>query len=325
MRKAPALFALSIGVCATGAPDAFAQEPAEVSAPPSENREPAQQQEPSQGSAPAPEEPAAVAAGAQAPAQGPSPVLMPAAAEPAPSPPTQTPAPPLGPPVQPAPQPAIPAYSTPTQAEQGTVAGGVAAPKGLALGVELGGGMTAGARFPESQAMRSVEEAIDGTFGLSLWLGGRGAVYGLSLERTGLGKDHYATGTSGATMQASFGADTLSLLGRWYFTKERPAFYLGLSLGAALPTVRTTGTRATDFVMPGAPYSCSANGPVGGAASLSAGVEFEVAPGLALLADARAAGFLMSRSNTAFGGCAPGTGPAVGGALRLGVSYRFGI
>jgi hypothetical protein len=185
--------------------------------------------------------------------------------------------------------------------------------------------MTAGARFPDSQVMRSVEEAIDATFGLSLWLGGRGAVYGLSLERTGLGKDHYAPSANGATMQANFGVDTLSLLGRWYFTKERPAFYLGVSVGPALPTARATGTRANDFVMPGEPYSCSANGRVGGAASLSAGVEFEVAPGLALLADARAAGFLMSRSSAAFGGCAPGTGPAVGGALRLGMSYRFGL
>jgi hypothetical protein len=228
-------------------------------------------------------------------------------------------------PAEPPQQPAIRGEVTPTQAEQGTVAGGVAAPKGLALGLELDAGMTAGARFPEAQAMRSVEEAIDGTFGLSVWLGGRGAVYGLSLERTGLGKDHYATNLNAETMQTSYGVDTLSLLGRWYFSKERPAFYLGVAIGPALPHARTTGTRASDGVAPGAPYTCSATGSVGGAASLTAGVEFEVAPGLALLADARAAGFLMSKSDSAFGGCAPGTGPAFSAALRLGVSYRFGL
>jgi hypothetical protein len=191
--------------------------------------------------------------------------------------------------------------------------------------MELAAGMTAGARFPETQAGRSVEEAIDGTLGVALWLGGRDAVYGLSFERTGLGKDHYATGAQGDTMQASYGVDALSLLGRWYFSKERPAFYLGVSLGPALPDARATGTRASNMVAPAQPYECSASGHVGGAASLSAGVEFEVAPGLALLADARAAGFLMSRSANAFGGCATGTGPAVGGALRLGASYRFGL
>jgi hypothetical protein len=187
--------------------------------------------------------------------------------------------------------------------------------------------MTAGARFPQSQALRSVEEAIDATFGLTAWLGGRGAVYGLSLERTGLGKDHYATNASGETMQASYGVDSLSLLGRWYFTKERPAFYLGLSLGAALPHERTIGTRAPEgvFVTPGESYSCSATGRVGGTGSLTAGVEFEVASRLAILADARAAGFLMSQSASSFGNCAPGTGPAFVAALRVGASYRFGL
>jgi hypothetical protein len=322
MRQASALLALSIAACAAGASSAYAQQPGELPAQQPAGPEPVPAPPTPQASAP--EESAPVAVGAQAPAQGPSPGAVPVP-EPAPGPPAQPAPPPFSPPFPPQQQPAIPGGSTPTQAEQGTVTGGVAAPKGLALGLELGAGMTAGARFPDAQVMRSVEEAVDGTFGLSLWLGGRSAVYGLSVERTGLGKDHYATSASGATAQASFGVDTLSLLGRWYFTKERPAFYLGVSLGPSLPTARATGTRAMDGVMPGEPYSCSATGRVGGAASLSAGVEFEVAPGLAVLADARAAGFLMSRSDRAFGGCAPGTGPAVGGALRLGVSYRFGM
>ena len=59
--------------------------------------------------------------------------------------------------------------------------------------------------------------------------------------------------------------------------------------------------------------------------SLTAGVEFHVTSGLSLLADARATGFAMSRGADAFGGCSPGTGPAVVGALRFGAAYRFGL
>jgi hypothetical protein len=249
---------------------------------------------------------------------------------PAPAPaPEPAPSPPATPPPEAPPVPADFGSATTTPPERAIPARGPAAPPphGLALGVELDAGFTAGGRFPETEAGRSVEEAVDSTFGLSVWLGGRGAVYGLSAERTGLGKDHYATNAQGETMEASYAVDTLSLLGRWYFSKERPALYLGGALGLAMPTERTVGTRASEglFVTPGESYSCSATGRIGGAANATVGVEFEVAPGLAVLADARVAGFVMSRSANAFGGCAPGTGPALLGALRLGVSYRFGL
>ena len=259
---------------------------------------------------------------AEPPVLVPEPAPVPAPEQPQPSPPT-APAPVAPPP------PAQLGAATTTPAERAipSLTPPAPPPPGLALGVELAAGMTAGGRFPQTETGRSVEEAVDATYGLSVWLGGRGAVYGLSLERTGLGKDHYATNANGETMEASYAADTLSLLGRWYFSKERPALYLGLSLGAALPTERTTGTRAPEgvFVTPGESYSCSATGRIGGTASASVGVEFEVANRLAVLADARVAGFLMSRSASAFGGCAPGTGNALGGALRIGVSYRFGL
>jgi hypothetical protein len=100
--------------------------------------------------------------------------------------------------------------------------------------------------------------------------------------------------------------------------------YLGLAVGPALPTVRATGTGAL-IVTPGGAYACSDTGKVGGAASASVGVEFEIASRLSLLADARVTGFAMSRAANAFDGCAPGTGAAVVGAARVGVSYRFGL
>ena len=128
-------------------------------------------------------------------------------------------------------------------------------------------------------------------------------------------------------MTASYGANALSLLGRWYLADVRPAVYLGASIGAAYGTVRATGTRAPDgvFVSPGESYECSDIGRVGGTASLSAGAEFEIAKGLAIVADARATGFVLSNSASTFGGCAPGTGPALVGVLRLGASYRFDL
>ncbi|HVW29491.1 MAG TPA: hypothetical protein VHC69_29205 [Polyangiaceae bacterium] len=348
MRKAFAALALCIAAQVAGAAAARAQQAGTNAPAPADNRgtpAPSDTAPPAQGNGPevpAPgsgSETSAPANGSETPApangseaQGPTPGPLPPLVAPAPTPapnPAAQPTPPVTPPNEPLPQPATLGEATTTPAEHAAPSTGNAAPppKGLALGIELNGGMTAGARFPASQALRSVEEAVDGTFGASVWLGGRGAIYGLSLERTGLGKDHYGTNANGETMEASYGVDTLSLLGRWYFSKERPAFYLGLSVGAALPDERSTGTRAPDgvFVTPGESYSCSASGRVGGAASATAGVEFEVANRLAILADARAAGFLMSKSADAFGGCSPGTGPAVIGALRIGASYRFGL
>ncbi|HEX4336918.1 MAG TPA: hypothetical protein VH062_13455 [Polyangiaceae bacterium] len=254
-------------------------------------------------------------------------VLVPLEAPaPAPQPPAPTPATPTP---EPQPAPADLGSATTTPPERAIPSRGPAEPppRGLALGIELNGGVIGAARFPGSEANRNVEEAVDSTFGLSVWLGGRDLIFGISAERTGLGKDHYGTDAMGETMEASYAVDTLSLMGRYYFSKERPALYLGASIGAAMPTERTTGTRAPDgvFVTPGESYTCSANGRVGGTAAATVGVEFEIARRLALLADARAAGFLMSKSANAFGGCAPGSGGAFVGGVRLGLSYRFGL
>lgn len=219
--------------------------------------------------------------------------------------------------------------ATPGEAQTNAPYGAPQPTPGFGLGIELGVGMAAGGRFPASEvaSQRSVEEAVDATFGLAFWLGSRRMVYGLAVERTGLGKDHFATSSTGETLQASYGADSLSLLGRWYFADVRPAFYLGAAVGPAFGTVRATGTHAPEggFVEPGQPYECSRIGTVGATASLSAGVEFEIVKGLSLVTDARATGFFLSNSANTFDGCAPGTGPALVGLLRLGASYRFDL
>jgi hypothetical protein len=79
------------------------------------------------------------------------------------------------------------------------------------------------------------------------------------------------------------------------------------------------------YVTPGESYECSATGTVGGTASLSVGAEFEIVKGFSVVTDARATGFVLSGSSSTFGGCAPGTGPALVGVLRLGASYRFDL
>ncbi len=151
-------------------------------------------------------------------------------------------------------------------------------------------------------------------------------MYGLAIERSGLGKDHYATNANGETLSASYFAGTLSLAARFYLSERRPAMYLALAAGPALPMVSAAGTRAPGgtFVTPPQPYQCTDWGRVGAAAQAALGAELDMAEAWSFLAEARASGYFLSDAADAHGGCAPGSGPAVAGALRLGFGYRFG-
>lgn len=198
--------------------------------------------------------------------------------------------------------------------------------RGSELSFELGGAMQLGAHFPEDSDRRSVEEAIDGAIGLGAWLIPRSTwALGVALEHIGLGKDHYATDSRGQTMSASYAADTLWIGGRIYFSEERPAFYLGLAAGPALPRVRASGTRTTtaEFTLPPQPFQCSATGGIGGAAAASAGVEFDLGDAWSFVSEARGTAHFLDKSS--IDGCAPGSGPAVSGSLRIGIAYRFQI
>ncbi|HEX7670874.1 MAG TPA: hypothetical protein VF395_14865, partial [Polyangiaceae bacterium] len=249
-------------------------------------------------------------------------------AAPAPSAPVTGPVVPMdipepAPPVGPAPPPAPPPEAAPPAVELTPNAG---AAKGSIFALELGGAFDVSARFPKSDTGRGVEEAVDGAVGLGAWIGSRSALYGLTVERLGLGRDHYGTNGSGETLNASYLVDTLWLAGRWYFTETRPAFYLSLAAGPALPRVRASGTRlSTDaLVVPPLAYECSRAGRVGAGVALAAGGEFDISESWSLLGEARFSGHFLSGGADAFSGCAPGTGPAVAGVLRLGLSYRFG-
>jgi len=264
---------------------------------------------------------------AQTPAAAPAPTAPP----PPETAPPATPAPVTGPVVQmesseplPAAEPAPSAAVAPPPVEPTVNVG--TAEKGATFALELGGAFDASARFPKSDAGREVDEAVDGAAGLGAWIGSRSALYGITLERLGLGKDHYGANASGETLNASYLVDTLWLAGRWYFTETRPAVYLSLAAGPALPRVRATGTHAsTDaLVVPPAAYECSRAGRVGAGVALAAGGEFDISESWSLLGEARFSGHFLSGGTDAFSGCAPGTGPAVAGLLRLGVSYRFG-
>jgi hypothetical protein len=244
----------------------------------------------------------------------------PPAAAPEPIPPPAQPAPPEPAPAQPA------AISPATAPAPSAAVAPTVRVTSTAFALELGGAFDVSARFPKDDAGRQVDEAVDSAVGLGVWVGSRAALYGLTVERLGLGKDHYAANTNGETLNASYLADTLWLAGRWYFTGDRPAFYLSLAAGPALPRVRATGTRAsTDaLVVPPQSYECSRAGRVGAGVAFAAGTEFDLAESWSLLAEARFSGHFMSGATDAFSGCAPGTGPAVAGVLRLGLAYRFG-
>jgi opacity protein-like surface antigen len=197
---------------------------------------------------------------------------------------------------------------------------------GTELSLEAGGAFEAGAHFPEDAAGRSVEETIDSALGFGVWIFPRSTwALGLSLERVGLGKDHYATDALGQTLNASYDVDTLWLGGRFFFSENRPAFYLGIAAGPALPRVRATGTRevGSPFAQAPQPFECSASGSVGAGVTASGGVEFDIADQWSLVGEGRAVGHFIGKSAGPFDGCAPGSGPAVGGSLRVGFSYRF--
>lgn len=200
-----------------------------------------------------------------------------------------------------------------------------ASPEGTFVRLELGGGMTGMGRFPDVPG-RNVEEALDGVYGLALRVGTRRLAFGLAAERVGLGKDHFGPNASGETLGATYGADVLWISGRWYTADVRPAAYIELAGGPALPTARVTGTHVTGSAFTFAPtaYDCSAFGRAGGALSLAGGAEFDVGGSWSVFAEGRMQGFFLSRAREAFGTCAPPTGPGVGGALRIGLGYRFG-
>lgn len=183
------------------------------------------------------------------------------------------------------------------------------------------------AHFPATTWDRSVEEAVDGVYGAGVFLGTSFALLGVVVERVGLGKDHFRSSGTVDTLDASYGADVLSLSLRKYFTGERPSFFLEGDLGAALPTVRASGSRpgAMPFVSPPTVFTCTDFGRVGASLSLIAGGEIELGKEWTLLGALRVHGLLLSRSGAAFDGCGPGTGPAIGGALQLGFAYRWDL
>jgi hypothetical protein len=193
--------------------------------------------------------------------------------------------------------------------------------------IEAGAAFDGAARFPANEAARSVEEAIDSTLGIGAWVGSRRLAFGLAFERIGLGKDHYATDGAGQVLDALYLVDTLWLGGRYYFSQTRPAVYVTGQVGPALPEARATGTRqsSTPLSAPPSPYQCSDAGTVGVGFAAAIGAEFDVARDFSFLTEAKATAHALSQSGSAFNGCAPGTGPAVGGSIGLRLAYRFGL
>lgn len=271
---------------------------------------------------PAPAEvpsPAQTSPGA-APASAPSPEAPPAAPV-APSAPSQTAA------QRPGAVPEPPAEDPSTLRATTAVDAGVAAadPGRVRFALELGAGFSGGGRFPSDTLPRSNQEAIDGAYGLGAFVGNRSALYGLAVEISGLGRDHFGSANGATTINASYRVDTLWLQGRWYFSERRPAFYVSGAVGPALPVANATGTRPSNepLVAPPVPFQCTETGKVGLGLSAGAGAEFDVARDWSLLGDARLVGHVLSRDSAEFGACAPATGSALAGTVRVGVQLRL--
>lgn len=246
----------------------------------------------------------------------------------APAPAPSTPTPPV---YQPgpyyAPAATYPTASVAGAADAGTTAGASLSTSRTFITIEAGAAFDGAARFPANESARSVEEAIDSTLGIAAWVGSRRLAFGLAFERIGLGKDHYATDGAGQVLDASYLVDTLWLGGRYYFSQTRPAVYVTGQVGPALPEARATGTRqsSTPLAAPPSPYQCSDSGTVGVGFAAAIGAEFDVARDFSLLTEAKATAHALSQSGSAFNGCAPGTGAAVGGSVGLRLAYRFGL
>ena len=192
--------------------------------------------------------------------------------------------------------------------------------------LELGAGFLGAGRFGGDDAPgRSVQEAVDGMYGLSAMIGSRAALYGLALEIAGLGRDHYATANGGNTVNAAYRVDTLWLQGRWYFSEKRPAVYVTGAAGPALPVAKATGTRPPEdpLVSPPVSYQCTETGKVGLGLAAALGVEFDIARAWSFVSDARFAGHVLSSDSSAFGDCAPATGSALSGTVRVGFQLRL--
>jgi hypothetical protein len=194
------------------------------------------------------------------------------------------------------------------------------------VALELGGGITGTGRFRGDGPKRDNQESVDASVNFGAFVGSRRQIYGLVLERTWIGRDHYGAVSDNVTTNANYLIDTLWVSGRWYLADARPAIYLGAAIGPAIPRTRATGTQPSDLplVSPPVSFECSESGKVGLGLAGVVGAEFDVADQWSFLADARIAGHVLSQSADQFNRCAPATGSTLGGTARLAVQFRFG-
>jgi hypothetical protein len=199
-------------------------------------------------------------------------------------------------------------------------------PHRIRVALELGAGFAAGGRLAPDDPSRANQEAIDAAYDFGVFVGTRTQLYGIVLERMGLGRDHYGAVSASTTINTSYLVDTLWVAGRWYFSEERPAIYAQAAVGPALPSADATGTRPSSdpLVVPPVAYQCSDTGRVGLGVAAGIGAEFDIAPSWSLVSDARFSAHFMSHDAGAFGGCAPATGTALTGIARVAVQLRFG-
>ncbi|MCB9589370.1 MAG: hypothetical protein H6718_28410 [Polyangiaceae bacterium] len=257
---------------------------------------------------------------AEEPAPPPEP---PPAPEPAPEPPPAAePPPPVAPAAAPPPaQPMPPMTDTPpADAEEKK-------PPEMTLGIELNAAVAR--RLEDAEEGFRNASGGDLGFGGALWFApNRMLTFGLGYARLGLGTEETPP-FQASSLSVHRIADTAWLQGRVFPLRgDKAGLFLAAMFGLSWQSVDANGTQLAEgnvFVNPTTSFQCSASDNARLAMGAGVGVDIEVEPNLAFVAQADIQAHQLSSDPNDFDGCAQGAGTATVFAGHLGLQYRFDL
>ncbi|MCA9634101.1 MAG: hypothetical protein KC766_40930, partial [Myxococcales bacterium] len=255
----------------------------------------------------------------------PPPEPAPAPEPPAPEPPAPAPAAPAPavapPPATPPPQAAAPMADTPPSD------GGDAKPPETTFGIELNAGV--GRRLEgASEGFRNASGGDLG-FGGGLWFApNRMLSVGLGYARLGLGTEETPP-LQVSSLSVHRLADTAWLQGRVFPLRgDKAGLFLAAMFGLSWQSIDANGTQLAEgsvFVDPSTSFQCSASDGARLAMGAGVGVDVDVEPNLAFIAQADIQAHQLSSDPADLDGCAQGAGTATVFSGHIGLQYRFDI
>lgn len=269
----------------------------------------------------------------------------PCAAEPAP-PPEPAPVPEPPPAVEPTPPPvpppsaaepdAPPVDAAPTQGPVQTTPPMMDAPPEepedekppeMTLGIELDAGV--GRRLEGASEGFVNESGGDLGFGGGLWFApNRMLSFGLGYARLGLGTEE-TPAFQASSLSVHRLADTAWLQGRVFPLRgDKAGLFLTAMFGLSWQSIDANGTQLAEgnvFVNPSTSFQCSASDGARLAMGAGVGVDIDVEPNLAFVAQADIQAHQLSSDPNDFDGCAQGAGTATVFAGHVGLQYRFDL